>query len=201
MAKENIAEKKVAELTKWSYFKLNQRYDYSCVPTGYEWLIQYNGLAEALLGIRDFQKTFDLGNNNCFPNVKDAIVDNLSHKTKTIQEFISRVKIKSFPTTKEGWQERLDFVKKLLENDVACIMPVPVGNDWHIMPVIKLEKDFIWMLRENHDGLKRIDILELRILRRYFLNEEGGEDLTWIEPQDIKKLKIDKPKFWQRKSK
>jgi hypothetical protein len=184
---------KIPELSHWSSVELKQRYDNSCVPTGYEWLIQYNGLGSSLLGIRDFQQAFNLGPRNCFPNVQKEIVEILGYKGKAISEFISRIKTKSFPTTKEGWQERLDFIKGLLERDVACIMPVPVGNNWHIMPVIRLEKDFIWLLRENADGCKRIDILELKAIRRNFINEEGGEDLAWIEPKEVKKKR-----FWER---
>lgn len=195
---KTVVEKRSPELSRWAYIELKQKYDYSCVPTGYEWLIHYNGLTDALLGVRDFQKTFDLGHRNCFPNVKDAIVETLGYRARAIQEFINRVKVQSFPTTKEGWQQRLDVIKDLLERDVACIMPVPVGNSWHIMPVIRLEKDYIWMLRENADGLKRLDILDLNILRRNFVNEEGGEDLTWIEPKEVKK---EKKRFWERSKK
>ena len=46
--------------------------------------------------------------------------------------------------------------------------------------VIKIDKDEIWFLRENCGGVAKIDIMATKLLRRFFLNEEGGNDLAWI---------------------
>jgi hypothetical protein len=179
----------MVELKNWQSSELNQKYDYTCVPAGYEWL---------LLGIKDFQKEFDLGDHNGFASVRSAITVKFLSRSDKMADFIKRVQVKSYPTTKDGWEERLVQIKQLLKKDIACIMPVPVKNDWHIMPVIKLEDDKIWMLRENYAGLQRIDILKLKPLRRYFLNEEGGEDLAWLEP-DVSHQPKPKKKLQRKK--
>lgn len=178
------------ELRGWKKTELHQIYKNSCVATGYSWLLKFNNLDSFVKGISDFQKKYNLEKKNCFATVHSAIRKDL-HKTGTdINTAYENMRIKSYPLTKDGWSERLEQIKKLLKNNTGCIMPVPVkGLGWHIMPVIKLEEDYIWLLRENYAGIISLDVLELNVLRRYFLNEEGGEDLAWIEKTvPVKKL-------------
>lgn len=183
------------ELRGWKKIDLNQKYSNTCVATGYEWLLRYNKLENSFDGIKDFQKEYNLEKKNCFPNVQNAIVRTMSKRRDNINFVFKNIKIKSFPTTKEGWDERLVQIRKLLKTSTGCILPVPVpGIGWHIMPIIKLEKEHVWLLRENYAGIIRMDILELKRLRRYFLNEEGGEDLAWIEKDDSKKSVVKKKK-------
>jgi len=179
------------ELRGWKKVSLEQKYKDTCVATGYEWLIRYNKLGNTIKGITDFQKEYNLLKKNCFGNVQDAIVKDMREKNDNICNFINNVSVLYYTTTIAGWDERLKKIRELMEKNIACILPVLYdGVGWHIMPVIKIEKDMIWLLRENHDGIVRLEGFDLKIMRRYFLNEEGGQDLVWIDSPNKEKEKV-----------
>ncbi len=172
----------MSELKRWKKVKHYQKYKYTCVPTGYEWLIYYNNLEESVLGIDNFQDEFNLYPDSSFGSVKDKIVEKLTKKNDSINYFIKNVKVENFETTKEGWEKRIQKIDELLKKDIPCILPIPIQNiGWHIEPIVKLNKEEIWLLNENNNGNIRIDIMNIKFLRRYFLNEEGGQDLAWLD--------------------
>jgi hypothetical protein len=161
----------MAELSHWQGIVVPQRQETGCIPTGYEWMIRY--LGGKGVNLETFQEDFDLqyrheGDNSFVP---------IAQKVKERYPQVG-IKIGGFPNGKE----KAEFIKKLIEEDVPCVMSIakPTGG-WHIVPVVSIDDTkikVIWIANAFGNQVCEYSITDV-IFRHN--NWSGGKDIAWIE--------------------
>jgi len=163
----------MAELSHWRDIVVVQKNPRTgCIPTGYEWLIKYQGVYRGI-NWDTFQKDFDLGRSNSFVAVRCEIQKKYPH-----------IEIEIKDDFKNG-SEKVEYAKNLVEEDVPCLIVLPKRKDnrieGHIVPVVYIDnskmKGVIFATNIRSQKICEVTINE--IVHRHD-NLKGGQDIAWL---------------------
>jgi len=158
----------MTQLSNWNKTVVPQRHESGCVPTGYEWLIQY--LKIQGVNLKTFQEDFDFGQSNSFNSV--------SVKIRSVYSTIN-IKVQSFT---KGI-DKVNRIKSLLEEQKPCLISLALGNGqgWHIMPVVRIDETAIEMIHHADANGNQTWTFPIATIVWRHDNLQGGNDISWIE--------------------
>ena len=165
----------LVELSHWKDVKVLQKEDSGCIPTGYEWMIRYQGIE--CVDFDKFQEEFDLKDLNGFGSVADKVEAKYSHVHICNKGFSNGI-------------GKISFVREKIGKDIPCLLALinQQNGKFHAVPVVYIDDikiKVIWKaVKENEQIINQIYEFSFEDIISWHNACKGGRDIAWLEKRN-----------------
>ena len=175
-----IGRQTVRKILDWERSATIQKNpDTGCIPTGYEFLLKMARTEK--IDFDSFQEDFDLIKK--FNDSNAANFSSVAYEIKKVYPFIN-ISILSYE--KNEGQKKLNKIIELIDQGQPvlislCINEFSDQKGWHIMPVIGVMDDELWLLTGNRtNGIS--EQFHINFSKFVYIHENypGGNDIAFL---------------------
>ena len=167
----------MVELSHWQEIVVPQRNRVTgCVPTGFEWLIRYQGIQN--VDLTRFQEEFDRIANRRGDNSFVSIANEVKQKYPHVS-----IRVRGFRKA----EKKVAFIKSLVRRDIPSLLSIPnyvslcpCELTFHMVPVVSVDDARIKIIYDaNTNSSRTCDLLVSNVICWHNIFK-GGNDIAWL---------------------
>jgi hypothetical protein len=139
-----------------------------CIPASFEWLLKYRGISLGTNWDVGFQEKVNCHAGNHYSTVTDKIAAIFGFDRKRIEwcEYEAR--------------QKCTEIKKWIDTGKGCLVSLPSGGNFHIMPAVAYDADKLTVLDLANPLSNQVKQYLWDDIIKYHNTLRGGQDICWI---------------------